>query len=62
MRRLVQLAVLVGLAVWAWRFLTGSREPPERAAVTFADGSSIVLEPGSVGFERLAAIARSTLR
>lgn len=62
MRRLLRLAVLVGLVVWAWRLFVGSGEPPERAAVAFADGSSIVLEPGSAGFERLAAIARSALR
>ncbi len=62
MRRLLRLAVLVALAIWAWRFFTGSGEPPERAAVAFADGSSIVLDPGSPGFERLAAIARSALR
>jgi hypothetical protein len=61
-RRLVRLAVLVALAIWAWRFFTRSGDPPERAAVAFADGSSIVLEPGSPGFERLAAIARSALR
>jgi len=61
-RSLVRLALLVGLAIWAWRFFTGSGEPPERAAVAYADGSSIVLEPESAGFERLAAIARSALR
>jgi ferric-dicitrate binding protein FerR (iron transport regulator) len=61
-RTLLLLAVLVGLAVWAWRYFTGSGEPPERATVAFADGSSIVLEPGSAGFERLAAVARSALR
>jgi hypothetical protein len=61
MRKLLRVALFVGLAVWAWRFLAGSREPPERAAVTYADGSSIVLEAGSAGFERLAAIARSAL-
>jgi hypothetical protein len=60
-RRLFRLAVLVGLAIWAWRFFAGAREPPERASVSYADGSSIVLEPGSAGFERLAAIARSAL-
>jgi hypothetical protein len=61
-RKLLRLVVLVGLAILAWRFFAGSREPPERAAVSYADGSSIVLEPGSAGFERLAAIARSALR
>jgi hypothetical protein len=30
--------------------------------VSYADGSSIVLEPGSAGFERLASIARTALR
>ena len=34
----------------------------ERAVAAYADGSSVVLEPGSDGFERLAAIARSALR
>ena len=34
----------------------------ERAGVSYADGSAVVLEPGSPGFERLASIARSALR
>ena len=62
MRKLVRLAVLLGLAVWAWRTFLGSSEPEERAGVSFADGSAVVLEPGSAGFERLASIARSALR
>jgi len=61
-RRLLRLALLVGLAIWAWRFFTGSPGPQQRAGVSYVDGSSIVLEPGSAGFERLAAIARSALR
>jgi hypothetical protein len=61
-RRLVRLAVLVGLAVWAWRFFLGRHEQLERAAVSYADGSALVLEPGSPGFDRLAASARSALR
>ncbi len=61
MRALVRLAILAGLAVWAWRYLVRSREPHERASVSFSDGSSVVLEPGSAAFERLAAIARSAL-
>ena len=62
MRKLFWLAVVVGLGVWAWRRFTGPSGPHERAGVSYADGSSIVLEPGSAGFERLAAIARTALR
>lgn len=62
MRKLFWLAVFVGLAVWAWRRFAGPSGPRERAGVSYADGSSIVLEPGSAGFERLAAIARTALR
>lgn len=61
MRRLLRLALAVGLGVWAWRTFVGGRKPHERATVTFADGSSAVLEPGSEAFERLAAIARRAL-
>lgn len=62
MRKLVRLAILLGLAVWAWRFFAGSSGPQERAGVSYADGSSIVLEPGSAGFDRLASITRSALQ
>ena len=62
MRRLFRIAFLVGLGIWAWRFLAGEREPPERASVSYADGSAIVLEPGSPGFERLASVARAAIR
>jgi hypothetical protein len=62
MRRLLRLAVLVALAVWAWRRFFGSTASEERAGVSFADGSAVVLEPGSPGFERLASIVRSALR
>ena len=62
MKKLVRLAVLVGLAIWAWRRFAGPSGPRERAGVSYADGSSVVLEPGSVGFERLASIARAALR
>jgi hypothetical protein len=62
MRRLVRLALLVGLAVWAWRFFFGRKEPLERATVAYTDGSALVLEPGSPGFDRLAASARAALR
>ena len=60
--RLLRLAVLVGAAIWAWRHFVSGREPPERASVSFSDGSAIVLEPGSPEFERLASIARTALR
>ena len=62
MKRLVRLAVLVGLAIWAWRSFVGSDESLERAGVGYADGSALVLEPGTPGFERLAAVARGALR
>lgn len=62
MRKLIRLAILVGLAVWVWRRIAGPSGPTERAAVSYDDGSSVVLEPGSPGFERLAAIARPALR
>ncbi len=62
MRKLVRLAVLVALAIWAWRRFFGQSGPGERAGVSYADGSAVVLEPGSPGFERLAGIARAALR
>lgn len=61
MRRLIRLAILIALAVWAYRRLFGSSGPEERAGISYADGSSVVLEPGSSGFERLAAIARRAI-
>jgi hypothetical protein len=62
MKKLFRFVVLVGLAVWAWRRLAGPSGPRARAGVSYADGSSIVLEPGSDGFERLASIAHAALR
>jgi hypothetical protein len=62
MRKLVRLAILVGLAVWAWRTFFGSSGPQERAGISYADGSALVLEPGSPGFDRLTSITRSALR
>jgi hypothetical protein len=61
-KRLVRLAVFAGVAIWAWRLLVSRRGPHERAGVSYADGSSLVLEPGSPGFERLADAARTALR
>jgi len=54
--------VLVGLAIWAWRRFVGPSGSLERAGISYADGSAVVLEPGSAGFDRLAAIARTALR
>ncbi|HEU0247205.1 MAG TPA: hypothetical protein VFR38_08995 [Gaiellaceae bacterium] len=62
MKALLRLVLLVGLAIWAWRRFVGPTRPQERAGVSYADGSSIVLEPGSAGFEQLASIARSAIR
>ena len=62
MRKLIRLAVLVGLAVWAWRSFFGSSGLQERAGISYADGSAVVLEPDSPGFERLSSIARAALR
>jgi len=53
--------LLAALTVWAWRFLAARRATHERVGVSYADGSSLVLEPGSTGFERLAAVARGAL-
>jgi hypothetical protein len=61
-RKLLRLAVLAGLVVWVWRYFLGAREPHERASVSYSDGSTIVLDPGSPEFERLAAPARAVLR
>jgi hypothetical protein len=61
MRRLLRIAIVVGLAVWAWRYVSGQRGPLERAGVAYEDGSSLVLEPGSPGFARLADAARPAL-
>jgi hypothetical protein len=61
-RALLRLVVLVALSIWAWRFILGRRGPHERAGASYADGSSLVLEPRTPGFERLAAIARDALR
>jgi len=62
MRKLVRLVVLVLLALWAWRKLFGPSGTEERAGISFGDGSAVVLEPGTPGFERLASITRAALR
>lgn len=62
MRKLIRLALLAALAVWAWRRFFGSSGSLERAGISYGDGSSVVLEPGSPAFERLAGIARPALR
>jgi len=60
--KLIRLAILIALAVWAWRKFFGPSGSEERAGVSYADGSAVVLEPGSPGFERLASVVRSALR
>jgi hypothetical protein len=60
-RRLLRLALAAALAIWAWRYFVGARGPHERASVSFADGSELVLEPGSPEFDRLATVARTVL-
>jgi hypothetical protein len=62
MRKLLRLAVLAALAVWVWRTFIARSSPQERVGVSYADGSSLVLEPGSPGFERLAGVARAAVR
>jgi hypothetical protein len=59
---LVRLVLVAALAVWAWRRFFASSGSLERAGVSYADGSAVVLEPGSPGFERLAVVARSAIR
>jgi hypothetical protein len=61
-KRLIRLVVLAALAIWAWRRFFGSSGSLERAGISYADGSAVVLEPGSPGFEQLAAVARTALR
>jgi hypothetical protein len=60
-RKLFRLALAIALAVWAWRFLVQARGPHERATAAYADGSDIVLDPGSAEFDRLATIARTVV-
>lgn len=61
MKRLLRLAIVVALAVWAWRFAVGIRRPASRVAVAFADGSSLELPAASPEFASLAGEARSAL-
>jgi hypothetical protein len=61
-RKLLRLLVLVLVAVWVWRKFFGEPSSEERAGISYADGSAVVLEPGSPGFERLASITRSAIR
>jgi hypothetical protein len=62
MKKLIRLLILIALAIWAWRKFFGSSGSLERAGISYADGSSVVVEPGSSGFERLASVARPALR
>jgi hypothetical protein len=60
-RRLLRLALAAALAIWAWRTFVGVRGPHERASASFANGSEVVLEPGSPEFELFATVARTVL-
>ena len=62
MKRLLRVAVVTALAVWAWRRVLRGRRSGERATVAFSDGSALVFEPGSDQFDRLASAARAALR
>jgi hypothetical protein len=57
----VRLVLLAVLAAWVWRVLVSRRGTDERVGVSYSDGSAVVLEPGTPGFERLAGIARGAL-
>jgi hypothetical protein len=59
---LLRLVILVLIAVWVWRKFFGQPSSEERAGISYADGSAVVLEPGSPGFERLASVTRSAIR
>ena len=61
MKRLVRLAIVVALAVWAWRFAVGIRRPHSRVAVAFTDGSALELPMASPEFGVLADEARAAL-
>jgi predicted negative regulator of RcsB-dependent stress response len=53
---------LGGLGVLIWRVWQQRQAGGERASVGFADGTSVVLEPGAPELDRLLEIARGTLR
>jgi hypothetical protein len=61
-KRLLRVALLAALAVWAWRRVLRGHRSGERATVGFSDGSALVLEPGSDQFDLLASPARAALR
>jgi hypothetical protein len=60
-KRLIRLAVVVALAVWAWRFAVGVRRPQSRVAVGFGDGSALELPLATHEFDALATEARAAL-
>ena len=61
MKRLLRMVLLGALFAWAWRYFVAGRNAGERAGISYSDGSSVVLEPGTAGFDRLAGIARGAL-
>jgi hypothetical protein len=58
MRKLLVLLALAGGVFW---LLRRRGAPAPRAAIGYADGSSLTLEPGSPELERLTAAARRAL-
>jgi hypothetical protein len=60
-KRLIRLAVVIALAVWAWRFAVGIRRPRSRVAVGFTDGSSLDLPAATPEFDALAGEARAAI-
>ena len=60
MRKLLALGVA---GAFVWRLLSRRREPPApRVVVGYDDGSTVSLEPGSPGQERLVDAATEALR
>jgi hypothetical protein len=54
--------VLGALAALAWIVLSRLRAPGSAAVIGYDDGSSLILEPGRPGLDRLVAAAERALR
>jgi hypothetical protein len=57
-----RLVVLLVLAVGAWALLSRRRAPGPVATIGYDDGSTLVLEPGSPGLDRLVRAADGVVR
>jgi hypothetical protein len=58
----IRKLLLLGLLAWVvQRMLAAQGDPSERAVLGFADGSSVVLEPGAPGLDPILATARDAL-